>query len=47
MRQKITSFDDFVIVAVGRNDYRILFWSMSKDEAARRMNNSDLSEKGG
>ena len=47
MTQKTTSFDDFAIVAVGRNDYSILFWFMSKDEAARRMNNSDLSEKGG
>ena len=30
MTQKTTSFDDFEIVAVGKNDYKILFWFMDK-----------------
>ena len=39
MTQKSTSLEDFAIVSVGRSDYRILSWFMSKDEAVRRMKN--------
>lgn len=39
------SFDDFAIVNVGRNDYRIPFWFMLEVEAVSRMKNSGQSEK--
>lgn len=40
MTQKSVNFDGFAIVAVGRNDYTINFWFMSKDEAVSRMKNA-------
>ena len=39
------TFDDFAIVNVGRNDYRIPFWFMLEVEAVSRMKNSGQSEK--
>ena len=45
MTQILRSFDDFAVVTVLRNNYRINFWFMSKDEAVSRMNNAILNEK--
>ena len=42
--QKVKSFDDFAIFSAKRNDYRILFWSISKDEAMILLNNTNLKE---
>ena len=39
------NFDGFAIITVKRNDYRILFWFMSKDEAVNKLDNTNLSEK--
>ena len=47
MEKKSTGFEDFAIVAVWRNAYRILFWLISKDEEVTRMNNANLREKCG
>ena len=44
--QKSISYD-VVIVTVGRNDYQIHFWILTKDEAVSRMKNADLSETTG
>ena len=43
--QKSVIFDDVSITIIGKNDYRIHFWDMTKDEAVSRMKNSDISEK--
>ena len=40
-------FNDVAIVSIKRNDYRIHFWYMSKDEAISIMHNSSLNEKFG
>ena len=37
--------DEFTIFTVGRTDYIIYFWFMTKTEAVDRMKNVDLSEK--
>ena len=42
--QKASGFNNFEIVSVIGNYYRIHFWHMSKDEAINIMNKSDLSE---
>ena len=47
MTQKAVSFNDFVIVTVGRNDYRIIFYFMTKNQPIDRIKNVDLSEKSG
>ena len=39
------SFNDFVILTVGKNDYRIYFGDMTQGEAVNRIKNADLSEK--
>lgn len=39
------SFNDFTIVAIRRNDYRINFWFITKSEGVDRKRNSSLSEK--
>ena len=39
------SFNDVAIVTVERNYFRILYWCLMEGEAAKRMKNSDLSEK--
>ena len=43
--QKVMSFNDAAIVYVQGNDSRIHFWYMSKDNAVRIMNNSNLIKK--
>ena len=42
--QKASGFNNFEIVSVIGNYYRIHFWHMSKDEAINIMNKSDLSK---
>ena len=39
------NFNDVTIVSIKRNDCRIYFWYMSKDDAIDIMKNSDLHEK--
>ena len=41
------SFNDVTIVYAKRSAYRIHFWYMSKDDAIRIMNNSNLIDKKG
>ena len=41
------NFNDVAIVSIKRNDYRIHFWYMSKDDAINIMKNSNLNEKNG
>ena len=43
--QKASNFNDEAIVSDKRSDYRIHFWYMSKEDAIRIMNNSDLNDK--
>ena len=43
--QKTKSFNDFAIVSVKGNDYRIHFCYMSKDEAINILNDANLKEK--
>ena len=43
--QKAKTFNDVAIVSVKRNDYRIYFWYISKDDAINIMKNSNLNEK--
>ena len=38
-------FNGVAIVSVKRNDYRIHFWYISKDDAINIMKNSNLNEK--
>ena len=45
--QKAMSFNNVAIVYVKRNDYRIHFWYMSKDDAIKIMNGSNLIDKMG
>ena len=45
MTQKSTSFNDSAIATIGRNNYRINFWFMTKSEAMDSMKNTDLKEK--
>ena len=45
LMQKAMNFNDVAIVSVKRNDYRIPFWYMSKDDAISIINNSSLNEK--
>ena len=45
LMQKDIDFNDFVILSVKGNDYRIHFWYMSKDDAINIMKNSNLNEK--
>ena len=41
------SFNNFAIVPVERNDYKVRFWRMTKCETMNRMKNVDQSEKSG
>ena len=41
------TFDDFGVVTVKGNDYRINFWFMTKNETVDRMKNVDLRFKRG
>ena len=45
--QKAMNFNDGAIVSVKRNDYRIHFLYISKENAISIMNNSSLNEKTG
>ena len=45
--QKAMSFNDDAIAYVKGSAYRINFWYMSKDDAIRTMNNSNLVDKKG
>ena len=45
--QKAVSFNDVAIVYVKGSVYRIQFWYMSKDDAIRIMNYSNLIDKKG
>ena len=44
MMEKATSFNDFAIVSVNGNDYRIHFWFMNNDEVMNLLRNADLTE---
>ena len=41
------NFNDFAIISIKGNDYRIDFWYMTKKDATNIMNNSNLNEKTG
>ena len=43
--QKIMSFNNIAIIYVKGSAYRIHFWYMSKDDAIKIMNGSNLVEK--
>ena len=45
LMQKAMSFNNIAIVYTKRNPYRINFWYMSKDDAIKIMNNSNLFDK--
>ena len=45
LMQKNINFNDFVILSVKGNDYRIHFWYMSKGDAINIMKNPNLNEK--
>ena len=45
LMQKTMSNNDFAIVCIKGNNYRIYFWYMSKDVAISIMKNSSLDEK--
>ena len=47
LMQKAMNFNDFAIVSIKGNDYRIHFWYMSKDDAINTMKNTSLNEKAG
>ena len=47
LMQKAMSFNDVAIVSIKRNDYRIHFWYMSKNDAIVLMTNSNLKDKNG
>ena len=46
-KQKAMNFNDIAVVSVKGNDYRIHFWYMSKSNAIRIMNNSNLVDEKG
>ena len=45
--QKAINFNNVAIVSVKKSDYRMHVWYMSKANAIRIMNNSNLNEKCG
>ena len=47
LMQKAVSFNNVDIVYVKGSAYRINFWYMSKDDAIKIMNNSNLADKMG
>ena len=47
LMQKAMSFNNVAIVYVRENAYRIHFWHMSKDDAIKIMNGSNLVDKRG
>ena len=42
LMQNAIIFNDFAIVSVKENDYRIIFWCVNKEEAINIMKNSDF-----
>ena len=47
LMQIAMNVNDVAVASVGRSDYRIRLWYISKDDTISLMNNSDLSEKRG
>ena len=47
LMHKAMSFNNFAIVSIKSNDYRIHFWYMSKDDAISIMHNANLIDKKG
>ena len=47
LMQKAINFNNVAIVSVKKSDYRMHVWYMSKANAIRIMNNSNLNEKCG
>ena len=47
LTQKAINFNAAAIVSIKGNNYRIHFWSLSKDDAISIINNSNLNEKFG
>ena len=47
LMQKAMNFNDVAIVSIKRNDYRINFWHMNKNDAIALMTNSSLNDKNG
>ena len=45
--QKAMSFKKVAIVSIKRNNYRIHFWYMSKNDAIFLMTNSNLNDQNG
>ena len=45
LMQKAINVNDFAIVSVKGNDYRVHSWYMDKDDTINMMKNSDLSEE--
>ena len=43
--QKAMSFNNFAIVSIKENDYRIHFWYISKDEFINLLKHADLRKK--
>ena len=41
------NFNDVAIASITGNDYRILFWYMSKNDTIILMTNSNLKDKNG
>ena len=46
LHEKSMNFNDVPISSIKRNDYRIHFWYMSKDDATNTMKNSNLEKSG-
>ena len=40
--KKATTFDNFAILSIKKNSYRIHFWYISKNDAINIMKNSNL-----
>ena len=47
LMQKAMSFKNVAIVSIKRNDYRIHFYYISKNDAVTLMTNSNLNDKNG
>ena len=47
LMHKAMNFNDFAIVSIKVNDYRIHFWYMNKNDAIVLMTNSNLKDKNG
>ena len=47
LMKKAMNFNDAAIVSIKRNDCRIHFWCMSKDDAISIIHNSNLNDKTG